>query len=149
MRLTTFTDYALRVLMFVATAPEGRATIAEVARAFGISENHLVKVVHRLGQVGILDNVRGRGGGLRLGRPARSINVGEVVRLTEGGAFPAECFGRATNACVLTPVCSLSGVLERALEAFYRELDAYTLDDLVANRQGVSAILHRFAPAPG
>ncbi|HYC35560.1 MAG TPA: Rrf2 family transcriptional regulator [Usitatibacter sp.] len=147
MRLTTFTDYSLRVLMFVATAPEGRATIAEVARSFDISEHHLVKVVHALGTSGLLNNQRGRGGGLRLGRAPREINVGHVVRITEGMDFPAECFGRNDNHCVLTPACRLAGVLERALEAFYAVLDGYTLEDLVANRKDVTAILHRFTPA--
>ena len=148
MRLTAFTDYSLRTLMFVATAPEGRATIAEVARAFGISEHHLVKVAHLLGREGLLDNQRGRGGGLRLARAARAIRLGDVVRLTEGADFPAECFGhQGPGGCVLAPVCHLASALERAVEAFYAVLDGYSLEDLVANRRGVSAILHRFAPA--
>ena len=142
MKLTTFTDYSLRVLMFAATAPEGRATIAGVAGAFGISEHHVVKVVHMLGRAGLLANTRGRGGGFALARPARAINVGQVVRLTEGADMPAECFGKS-DACLLTPVCRLSGALAQAVEAFYGVLDGYTLDDLVANRRGVSAILHR------
>jgi Rrf2 family transcriptional regulator, nitric oxide-sensitive transcriptional repressor len=143
MRLTTFTDYSLRVLIYVATAPEGRGTIAEVAKAFAISENHLVKVVHLLGREGFLFNTRGRGGGLRLAAPPREINVGRVVRLAEGADVPAECFVGATNTCAITPVCRLSGVLDQAVKAFYRVLDGYTLEDLVANRGALAAILHR------
>lgn len=146
MRLTTFTDYSLRVLMFVATAPEGRATIAEVAKAFGISEHHLVKVVHALGKEGVLLNTRGRGGGLRLAAPPASIRVGRLVRATEGGDVPAECFERETNECTITRVCRLKNVLAEAVDAFYGALDQYTLADLVANRAKVGSILH-FHPA--
>ena len=141
MRLTAFTDYSLRVLIHVATAPEGRTTIAEVARAFGISEHHLVKVVHLLGREGVLLNTRGRGGGLSLARPPKAINLGALVRVTEGGDVPAECF-RPDGRCVLTPVCRLSGVLAEALAAFYRVLDALSLDDLIRDRRGLAAILH-------
>lgn len=141
MRLTSFTDYSLRVLLFVATAPEGRATIAEVARAFDISEHHLVKVAHLLGREGFLLNTRGRGGGLALARPAREINVGAVVRLTEGGDVPAECFQEGGR-CVISPVCRLAGVLDEALKAFHEVLDGYTLADLAANPRRIASILH-------
>ena len=140
MKLTTFTDYSLRVLIHVAAAPEGRATIAEIAQAFAISENHLVKVVHLLGREGFLLNTRGRGGGLALARPAKEINVGAIVRLAEGGDFVAECF-RADNRCSIAPVCRLAGVLEEALGAFYAVLDRYTLADLVHNKGRIASIL--------
>ena len=94
MKLTTFTDYSLRVLIYVAAAPAGRATIGEIARAFDISENHLMKVVHLLGRSGLLTNVRGKGGGLELARAPELINIGKVVRMTEGRPIPAECFDR-------------------------------------------------------
>ncbi|HSJ99184.1 MAG TPA: Rrf2 family transcriptional regulator [Myxococcota bacterium] len=149
MKLTTFTDYSLRVLIHVATAPEGRATIAQVAQAFDISENHLVKVVHLLGREGFLFNTRGRGGGLRLARPASQIRVGAVVRAAEGGDAIAECFDAATNRCVIAPVCRLGGALARAMAAFHAVLDDYTLEDIVANRKEVVAILHRHPRAPG
>jgi Rrf2 family nitric oxide-sensitive transcriptional repressor len=145
MRLTTFTDYSLRVLIHVATAPEGRSTIAEIARAFDISENHLVKVVHLLGREGFLVNTRGRGGGLRLAQPPRAINVGAVVRATEGADMPAECFDHEANRCAITRVCRLAGVLGQAVEAFYAVLDGYSLKDLVANSGPVVSILHRHA----
>jgi len=147
MRLTTFTDYSLRVLLYLATAPEGRGTIAEVAKSFAISENHLVKVVHLLGREGLLFNTRGRGGGLRLAAPPREINVGRVVRLAEGRDMPAECFDASSNTCAIAPVCRLAGVLDQAVKAFYGVLDKYTLEDLVANRAALSAILHRMPRA--
>lgn len=147
MRLTTFTDYSLRALMYVATAPGGHATIAGIARAFGISEHHLVKVVHLLGREGLLLNTRGRGGGLRLARPAAQINIGHVVRITEGGDVPAECFLPERGGCSLGSVCRLQAALARAVDAFYGMLDGYTLEDLVANRAEVVAILHRFPAA--
>jgi Rrf2 family nitric oxide-sensitive transcriptional repressor len=141
MRLTAFTDYSLRVLIFVATAPGGRATIGDIARAFGVSEHHLVKVAHMLGRAGLLLNTRGRGGGLALARPAVQINLGAVVRITEGGDVAAECF-RDGGSCVIAPACRLAGALREALAAFHRVLDGYTLADLVADRQRLSAILH-------
>lgn len=130
MRLSTFTDYSLRVLIYVAAAPEGRATIGEIARAFAISEHHLVKVVHFLGREGLLANTRGRGGGLRLARAPAEINLGAVVRLTEAGDMPAECFDRRTNTCVLAGGCRLQRILGEAVEKFYQALEQYTVADL-------------------
>lgn len=135
MRLTTFTDYSLRVLMYLAASPEKRATIAEVSEAFGISEHHVVKVVHFLGKEGFLLNTRGRGGGLELARAPSAINVGHVVRLAEGGDHAAECFDRGSNACVVIKACRLRGVLEEALGNFYATLERYTLEDLRLQRK--------------
>jgi Rrf2 family nitric oxide-sensitive transcriptional repressor len=134
-RLTTFTDYSLRVLMYLAASPEKRATIAEVSEAFGISEHHVVKVVHFLGKEGFLLNTRGRGGGLELARAPSAINVGHVVRLAEGGDHAAECFERGSNACVVIKACRLRGVLEEALGNFYATLERYTLEDLRMQRK--------------
>lgn len=141
MRLTTFTDYSLRVLIFLAAEPAGRATIAQIARAFDISENHLMKVVHFLGKAGLLANVRGKGGGLGLARPADQINLGEVVRITEANANPAECFDRERNQCVIAPICKLKDVFFEAERAFHKVLDGYTLDDVVRNRTAISRVL--------
>jgi Rrf2 family transcriptional regulator, nitric oxide-sensitive transcriptional repressor len=140
MRLTTFTDYSLRMLIYVAGAPDGRATIAQVASAFGISESHLVKVAHVLGRQGLLHNTRGRGGGLSLAKPATSINVGEVVRLTEGGDVPAECFAENGH-CPIAGRCELERAFRKALDAFYDALSRYTLEDLMANRRGLARAL--------
>ncbi|GIK87645.1 MAG: Rrf2 family transcriptional regulator [Burkholderiales bacterium] len=140
MRLTTFTDYALRVLIYVAAHPQARATIAETARAFDISEHHLTKVVQLLGREGFLTNVRGRGGGFVLARDPSLINVGAVVRATEQ-SVPAECFDAGSNRCVVTPVCRLKNVLGEAVASFYATLDHYTLADLVANRRAIARVM--------
>ncbi len=141
MRLTAFTDYSLRVLIYVAAQPDGRATIADVARSYGISENHLTKVVHGLGKAGFLTNLRGRGGGLELARPAEAIGVGDVVRHAEGAAVPAECFEEGSPICAIAEVCRLRGVLDEAVRAFYAVLDRYTLADLVKNRRTLNRVL--------
>ena len=141
MRLTTFTDYALRVLLYVATAPDGRARIADIARTYDVSEHHLVTVVHYLGKEGLLVNTRGRGGGLRLSRPAKAINVGHVVRVAERPAPLVECFD-PQGRCAITNACGLANVLGRAHDAFYEVLDGYTLEDLLARPQRMTQILH-------
>jgi len=140
MKLTAFTDYSLRVLIYLAAQPGRRATIAQVAAAFGVSENHLVKVVHGLGKGGWLANVRGKGGGLELGRPPDQIRVGDVVRETEGQAL-AECFESGGGNCSIAHCCHLRGVLDEAVAAFYLVLDGYTVADLVGNRQQLARVL--------
>ena len=140
-RLTSFTDYSLRVLIYLAAEPARRATIAEVAAAFDVSESHLIKVVHFLGKRGWLANVRGRGGGISLGLAPDRIGVGEVVRATEGAALPAECFGPSPSSCAIVSVCRLQGVLKEAVESFYRSLDRYTLADLVKNSAALARAL--------
>jgi len=140
MKLTTFTDYSLRMLIYVAAAPSGRCTIAQVAEAFGISESHLVKVAHELGRHGLLRNTRGRGGGLALARPASAINVGEVVRTTEGGDMLAECFAEGGR-CPITGRCRLERALAEAADAFYEALARYTLADLIANPRALASVL--------
>lgn len=141
MRLTTFTDYSLRVLIYLAIRPQKRATIAEIAAAFDISESHLMKVVHFLGKHGFLANVRGKGGGLMLAKPPAAINVGAVVRLTEADTLAAECFDREHNTCVITPACQLRRVLSEAIKAFHAVLGRYTLADLVSQRRSLSRFL--------
>ena len=148
MRLTTFTDYSLRVLMYLATHPEGRATIAGIASTFGISENHLTKVVHFLGREGYLVNTRGRGGGLALARVPTEINIGTLVKLTEGGDVPAECFEHDTNTCSITADCQLKFALAEAVKAFYAALGKYTLEDTVKNRKALGKALFMTTVAP-
>jgi Rrf2 family nitric oxide-sensitive transcriptional repressor len=147
MKLSTFTDYSLRLLMYLAAEPQRRATIAEVARAFGISEHHLTKVAHGLGRQGWLANVRGHGGGLALAMPPTQIAIGEVVRRTEGGDLPATCFAEDAAPCALDTACQLRGVLGEALQAFYRVLDHYTLADLVDQPQVLSRLRSIGRPA--
>jgi Rrf2 family transcriptional regulator, nitric oxide-sensitive transcriptional repressor len=141
MKLTTFTDYSLRVLIYLAAEPERRATIAEIAATFGVSEHHLTKVVHFLGKQGWLANVRGKGGGLGLAAAPRSIVIGQVVRATEGEAMPAECFGDAPDTCSIARICRLRGVLRQAVDAFHAVLDQVTLADLVENRSSLAKVL--------
>lgn len=141
MRLTRYTDYALRTLIYVGLNEPRQSSIAEIARAYGISENHLTKVVHQLGRLGFVRTTRGRGGGLRLARPAAEIGVGAVVRLTEEDLALVECFGSGN--CVITAPCRLRGVLGEALAAFLAVLDRYTLADLLdgGSGLGIAALL--------
>ncbi|MCC7273280.1 MAG: Rrf2 family transcriptional regulator [Alphaproteobacteria bacterium] len=146
MQLTAFTDYTLRTLIYLGIEEGRRATVAEIAAAYGIAENHLTKVVLLLGQAGDVATLRGRGGGLRLARPASAINVGAVVRRTEPGLALAPCLG--TGNCVITPACCLRPVLAEALDAFLGVLDRYTLADLVAgSRGGLARLLGLTLPA--
>jgi len=146
MKLTRFTDYSLRVLIYLAADPARRATISEVAAAFNVSENHLTKVVHFLGKQGWLANVRGKGGGMNLAMAPQHIVIGRVVRATEGKALPAECFNDQNDSCSIERVCRLRGVFAQAVEAFHAVLDRYTLADLVDNRAALAKVLH-FLPA--
>lgn len=141
MHLTAFTDYSLRVLIFLAADPDRRATIAEIAAAFDIKENHLTKVVHALGQNGWVRTLRGKGGGLELALPPERIGLGAVVRACEGQDRPAECFDREHNRCRITRICRLKGVLSEAVQAFHAVLDRHTLADLVHNRPALAAML--------
>ena len=140
-KLTSFTDYSLRVLIYLAARPEERATIAAIAAAFNIKENHLTKVVHFLGRQGWVETVRGKGGGLQLARPPEKVCIGDVVRQTEGADLPAECFDREHNTCRIAPVCRLRGVLWEATQAFHAVLDRCTLADLVNNRAELAPLL--------
>jgi Rrf2 family nitric oxide-sensitive transcriptional repressor len=127
MRLTDYTDYALRVLMYVGAQPGRLVTVQEIADNHGISRNHLTKVVHRLGQAGLIETVRGRTGGVRLARDPVTITLGEVVRLTEPDFIMVECFDEARNTCSLSPSCGLKSALGRATGAYLRELDCLSL----------------------
>lgn len=146
MRLTTFTDYALRVLVYLGVNDRELATVGGIAAAYGISANHLMKVVHHLGQRGYVETVRGKGGGMRLAGPAAAINLGALVRESEGGKL-AECFDRATSACRIQGSCVLRGVLEEALEAFFAVLDRHTLADLLRPQRKLARVLAFVPPA--
>ena len=133
MRLTTFSDYALRVLMFLAVQDDRKSTIGEISERYGISKNHLMKVVSLLTRQGFVLSTRGPGGGLFLARPAEQIIIGDVVRKTEDDLALVECF-RADNACVISDCCKLGSVVGQALKAFVAVLDGFTLADIVSNR---------------
>ena len=130
MRLTIMTDYALRLLMHVAQHPQRMCTIAEVARVYAISEAHLMKVTHQLGQHGWIETVRGKGGGMRLALAPGAINLGAVVRSVEPDFHLVECFATGST-CILTGHCRLADALDGALQSFLAHLDGYTLEDIL------------------
>lgn len=130
MRISMFTDYSLRVLIQAAVRHPNKVTIEEVATAYGISRNHLIKVINELGRAGFLVTHRGRSGGFTLARPADRISVADVVKFGESGQPLVECFDAATNACVITPACRLKGMLAEAQRAFFEVLGRYTVADI-------------------
>lgn len=146
MRLTLHTDYSLRVLIHVALADGKLITINDIAKTFDISKQHLMKVVHYLGQKGYLDTARGRGGGIRLRRPPSDINIGQVVRDTEESLDVVGCLERR-GYCPIQRVCELRGVLHEATRAFLAVLDEYTLADLIRPRRALSSLLLLDQPA--
>jgi len=141
MQLTQHTDYSLRVLIYLSLQPARLCTITEIADFYGISRNHLVKVVHKLGLLGYIETVRGKHGGLRLARPAADITIGEVARSTEPNLNIAECFDRDTNQCSITEVCRLKTILQQARTAFMQTLDGYTIADAISDRRGALSLL--------
>jgi Rrf2 family nitric oxide-sensitive transcriptional repressor len=130
MRLTNMTDYALRLLMYLAQRPERLCTIAEIADNYRISQAHMMKITHQLGRAGWIETLRGKGGGMRLARQPRDIVVGAVVRSMEPDFSIVECLSTG-NSCVLTGSCRLTGVMDEALRSFMQHLDAYTLADIL------------------
>ena len=136
MKLTLFTDYSIRVLLHLAARPDRLCSIAEVAQAYRISQNHLMKVVNDLARSGYIDSVRGRGGGIRLDKPPADINIGVLVRHTEEGFNLVDC-----GSCALAPACGMTGVLKEALGAFLAVLDRYSLADLMGKRPDLRRLL--------
>ena len=141
MRLTLYSDFALRTLIFLAAADERGATIPEIAAAYAISENHLRKVVGRLIESGFVEATRGRGGGLRLAVPASQISIGAAVRKLENDFALAECMGAAPENCVITGRCGLQRIFKEALNAFFQTLDRYTLADASSGSRGLEPAL--------
>ena len=131
MRLTTYTDYALRSLIFLGMNRDRLVTIQDIADLHAISKNHLMKVVHQLGVTGMVETVRGRNGGLRLGREPADINLGDVVRRTETDFHMAECFDPDNVGCAYSTSCTLKGVLGAAIAAYLEVLDDVTLADML------------------
>jgi Rrf2 family nitric oxide-sensitive transcriptional repressor len=140
MRLTVFSDYSLRVLIYLGLQQDGLATIGAIAEAYGISRNHLMKVVQQLAAAGYVDTVRGKGGGLRLARPPQAIRLGDVLRGTEEEML-VECFSRETAQCRIMAACTLPAILREASANFYATLDNYTLADLLRPDKRLGALL--------
>ena len=141
MRLTTFTDYSLRVLIYLGTHGKQQAAIGEIALAYGISKNHLMKVILFLADEGYVVTARGKGGGVRLQRDPDRIRIGEVVRKSEADSVLVECFSRGTSECRIERSCLLRGAFQKALHAFFAVLDTYTLADLVVNHTTLESLL--------
>ncbi|WP_435105073.1 RrF2 family transcriptional regulator [Arhodomonas sp. AD133] len=140
MRLTLYSDYCLRVLMYLGTKDDGFATIKEIAEHHDISRNHLMKVVYGLSRSHYITTIRGKNGGMRLARSPDSVNLGTLIRETEHDCALVECFG-PDNQCAITAACRLRGILNDALKAFFAVLDDYTLADLLTGRDQMRALL--------
>lgn len=144
MKLTTYTDFGLRAMMYLATLPKGELTsVAHVSNLYDVSRNHMVKVVNQLAREGYIHAVRGKNGGIRLARPPEEINVGQVIRALEHNLRGIDC---GSPACHLVPVCRLRDALGLAMEAFLRVMESYTLADLVGNRDELMVIFERLEP---
>ncbi len=141
MRLSVYTDHALRLLMYLALKKDGLATVAEIAETYDISKNHLMKVAYELVLAGYVVSVRGRGGGLRLAEPAEAIIIGEVVRKTEKGMALVSCMKPDDASCALFPACVLQRAMKQASAAFFEALDSYTLGDLIQPGAKLRALL--------
>lgn len=141
MKLTLHTDYALRMLIFLAVHDEKPVTVAHVASTYGLSRNHLLKVAHNLRRLGYVKTTRGRTGGIALTCRPHEINIGAVVRATEDNFALVECLGHDGGACVITPACRLRGIIRKGVEAFLSVFDEYTLADLVDNRALLEGLL--------
>lgn len=140
MRLTRYTDYCLRVLMYLGLKTEGLATIKEIAERYDISKNHLMKVTYELNRLGYIETIRGKNGGMRLRLAPEQINLGQLIRETESDLAIVECF--TTNGhCNITSSCVLKQVLSEALEAFFAVLSRYTLSDLLVPRSHLGSLL--------
>ena len=141
MRLTRYTDYSLRVLIHLALYDDRLCSIGEISHTYETSHNHLMKVVTALAHDGFIETVRGRGGGMRLARPAAQIGVGEVVRRTEEGFQLADCSG-----CSLSPACGLTGILAKGVQAMLDVFDAYTIADLLTDKATMRRMMNRESP---
>ena len=141
MRMTLHTDYALRMLIYIAARPDGVCTVHDVAEAYHLSRNHLLKVAQTLRALGLIETSRGRTGGIRLARRPEEIGVGALVRATEEEFHLAECMQSCGRPCAISPACRLKGMLHEALAAFLAVLDKYTLADIVQNRGGLGRLL--------
>ncbi len=145
MRLTTFSDYSMRVMMYLGLQHGQLSTIAEIAQAYAISENHLTKVVHQLAQRGYVETVRGKGGGLRLARDPNTVNLGAMIRDSEGEPSLLPCVDSQSDCCI-QPACKLMVILREAQTALFNVLDQYTLADLLSEQEPLARILFQVKP---
>jgi Rrf2 family nitric oxide-sensitive transcriptional repressor len=141
MRMTLHTDYSLRMLAYAATRLDGACTVNDVAEAYGLSRNHLLKVAQTLRKLGFIETTRGRAGGIRMAMAPDQINIGALVRATEEDFSLVECMQAQGGGCVISPVCKLRGMLSEALTAYLAVLDKYTLADIVRNGSELSLLL--------
>lgn len=141
MRMTFHTDYALRMLVYVAMRPDEVCTVNDVAEAYGLSRNHLLKVARNLSRLGYIETMRGRSGGIRLGVAAENINIGALVRATEEDFSVVECMQQSEGGCIISPACKLKGMFSEALEAYLAVLNKYTLADAMRNRTMLGTLL--------
>lgn len=142
MHLTLYSDYSLRVMIYLAASPEGKlSSVSQIAEAYQISRNHLVKVVHNLSKLGYVRTYRGINGGMELAIEPQNINIGDVIRRIEPHFEVVECFNHKTNTCPIDSVCELKTIFNESLQAFFSVLDKYTLSDIIKNRSSLSSIL--------
>lgn len=138
-----YSDYSMRVLLYLGIKGKDQlATIQEIADSYHISKNHLMKVTYELGQLGYIETIRGRGGGIRLAKDPKEINIGQVVRQTEEDFHIVECFDKENNKCVISPACQLKHALNEALEAYLEVLDRYTLGDFLYSKEELYKLLN-------
>lgn len=147
MRMTQHTDYALRILIFVAARPSGICTVSDVADAYDLSRHHLMKVAQRLRQLGFIETTRGRAGGIRLAMTPDKVNIGALVRATEEDFGLVECLEADGGACAISPACRLKGMFAEALDAYLAVLDQYTLGHVMQNRILLRRLLGRMSDA--
>ncbi|MGL5290307.1 MAG: Rrf2 family transcriptional regulator [Vibrionaceae bacterium] len=144
MRLTSYTDFGLRALLYLATLPQGElSSVAKVSALYGVSRNHMVKVINQLVKLGYLQAQRGKNGGIRMTRDPASINIGQVIRALENNLDGIDC---SSPACHIVSACLLKNALKKAIEAFLAVMDSYTLQDLLANRDELQSVFDQLIP---
>ena len=141
MRLTTFSDYSLRVMIYLGSCGERRVPVGEIAAAYGISKNHLMKVILFLADEGYIETTRGKRGGVRLKMQPERVRIGKLLRKSEADSVLVECFSKQPSECRIQSACRLRGAFHKAVQAFYAVLDTYTLADLVGNRNALAPLL--------
>jgi len=147
MRLTSYTDFGLRALLYLATLPEGElSSVAKVSALYGVSRNHMVKVVNQLVKLGYLQSQRGKNGGIRMACSPATINIGQVIRALEGNLDGIDC---GSPACQIVSACLLKRALKEAMDAFLAVMDGYTLQDLLANRDELQRVFGELIPILG